>query len=195
MSYYEKYLKYKKKYLDLKNLLNLQNIQKGGDKPIIRNIDRINLFTNPEMEAYLNPIYGLILSNTGFIPNLYHLYKSGFIEPPDKMYNYATLINKVCNEITGSIQPTNEIRSLKPIDFGRYIGLKYVNMQLGLITISESKGILYNPKYNISPGLHTRRPFPLPTVHVRDGIYCSSHSDVLLFDYQSHPAIKAPLSN
>jgi len=40
-----------------------------------------------------------------------------------------------------------------------------------------------------------REPFPLPKVHVRDGIYCSSHSDVLLFDYQSHPTIKLPLSN
>jgi thymidylate synthase len=40
-----------------------------------------------------------------------------------------------------------------------------------------------------------REGFKLPTVHVRDGIYCSSHSDVLLFDYESHPAIKAPLSN
>ena len=40
-----------------------------------------------------------------------------------------------------------------------------------------------------------REPMKLPTVHVRDGIYCSSHSDVLLFDYEAHPAIKAPLSN
>jgi thymidylate synthase len=40
-----------------------------------------------------------------------------------------------------------------------------------------------------------REPFPLPKVHVRDGIYCSSHSDVLLFDYQSYPTIKLPLSN
>jgi thymidylate synthase len=40
-----------------------------------------------------------------------------------------------------------------------------------------------------------REGFDLPTVHVRDGIYCSSIEDVLLFDYQSHPAIKAPLSN
>jgi thymidylate synthase len=40
-----------------------------------------------------------------------------------------------------------------------------------------------------------REGFDLPTVHVRDGIYCSSIGDVLLFDYQSHPAIKAPLSN
>ena len=41
----------------------------------------------------------------------------------------------------------------------------------------------------------TREPYPLPTVHVRDGIYCSSIEDVVLFDYESHPTIKAPLSN
>ena len=40
-----------------------------------------------------------------------------------------------------------------------------------------------------------REPMKLPTVGIRDGIYCSSHYDVLLFDYESHPAIKAPLSN
>ncbi len=40
-----------------------------------------------------------------------------------------------------------------------------------------------------------REPFQLPTAHVRDGIHCSSDFDVLLFDYQSHPTIKAPLSN
>jgi thymidylate synthase len=40
-----------------------------------------------------------------------------------------------------------------------------------------------------------REGFDLPTVHVRDGIYCSSIEDVLLFDYQAHPTIKAPLSN
>jgi thymidylate synthase len=41
----------------------------------------------------------------------------------------------------------------------------------------------------------TREPYPLPKVHVRDGMYCSSIQDVLLFDYQSHSAIKASLSN
>jgi thymidylate synthase len=40
-----------------------------------------------------------------------------------------------------------------------------------------------------------REPFELPIVHVRDGIYCSSINDVLLENYQSHPTIKAPLSN
>jgi thymidylate synthase len=41
----------------------------------------------------------------------------------------------------------------------------------------------------------TRTPYPLPKVIVQDGIYCSSTNDVILLDYQSHPAIKAPLSN
>jgi thymidylate synthase len=40
-----------------------------------------------------------------------------------------------------------------------------------------------------------REPFELPTVHVRDGIFCSSISDVILENYQAHPTIKAPLSN
>jgi thymidylate synthase len=51
-----------------------------------------------------------------------------------------------------------------------------------------------NEYYKPTP-TRTREPYPLPTVHVRDGIYCSSIKDVLLFDYESHPAIKAPLSN
>jgi len=41
----------------------------------------------------------------------------------------------------------------------------------------------------------TREPYPLPTVHVRDGIFCSSINDLILENYQFHPAIKAPLSN
>ena len=41
----------------------------------------------------------------------------------------------------------------------------------------------------------TREPYPLPKVSVRDGIHCSSVNDVILENYKSHPAIKAPLSN
>jgi thymidylate synthase len=40
-----------------------------------------------------------------------------------------------------------------------------------------------------------REPFELPTVHVRDGIFCSSVDDVILENYQSHPKIYFPLSN
>jgi thymidylate synthase len=40
-----------------------------------------------------------------------------------------------------------------------------------------------------------REPFDLPTVHVRDGIFSFGEQDVILENYQSHPTIKAPLSN
>ncbi len=41
----------------------------------------------------------------------------------------------------------------------------------------------------------TRQPMSLPKVTIQDGIYCSSPSDVLLKNYESHPSIKFPLSN
>jgi thymidylate synthase len=41
----------------------------------------------------------------------------------------------------------------------------------------------------------TREPMKLPTVHIRDGIYSFMPDDVILENYESHPAIKAPLSN
>ena len=66
-----KYLKYKNKYLQLKNL-NYK--QYGGELPIINNIVGINLFTDPDMEIHMNPIYGLILCNNGFIINNYCLH-------------------------------------------------------------------------------------------------------------------------
>jgi thymidylate synthase len=40
-----------------------------------------------------------------------------------------------------------------------------------------------------------REPFNLPTVHVMDGIFSFGDQDVILENYQSHPPIKAPLSN
>jgi thymidylate synthase len=40
-----------------------------------------------------------------------------------------------------------------------------------------------------------REPFNLPTVHIMDGIFSFGDKDVILENYQSHPTIKAPLSN
>jgi thymidylate synthase len=41
----------------------------------------------------------------------------------------------------------------------------------------------------------SREPFELPSVHIRDGIESFMPGDIVLENYQSHPAIKAPLSN
>lgn len=56
-------------------------------------------------------------------------------------------------------------------------------------------------KYNISPGLHTREPFPLPTLKlghfgsILENISVVDLSDFIIENYKSHPTIKAPLSN
>lgn len=41
----------------------------------------------------------------------------------------------------------------------------------------------------------SREPFPLPTLTVEDGMYSRHVENFYLENYQSHPAIKAPLSN
>jgi thymidylate synthase len=53
----------------------------------------------------------------------------------------------------------------------------------------------FDNEYYVPTPKRTREPFELPTVHVRDGIFCSSINDIILENYQSHPTIKAPLSN
>jgi len=57
----------------------------------------------------------------------------------------------------------------------------------------------YFPKYRIHPALHTREPFPLPTLRISSGpLDDIAHHEIMDFDilnYQSHPKIEAPLSN
>jgi hypothetical protein len=144
MNYREKYLKYKSKYLLLKSNMNLN--QFGGDKPLINDIDGINLFTVQRMEEHLNPIYGLILCNTGKIPNNYYLHKSLFINTDE-----SKLINKICKYDTGSIRPTNDImEDIKPYDYGFYAGIKYVNkFYKNFIEITKNNKIIFPKIQNI----------------------------------------------
>jgi thymidylate synthase len=54
---------------------------------------------------------------------------------------------------------------------------------------------LYNNHIEQAKEQISRTPFELPTVHVRDGIESFMDGDIILENYQSHPSIKAPLSN
>ena len=115
MNYYEKYVKYKTKYLAL---IDKNNIQRGGDPPIIMDSHRINLFTNEHMSEYLNPIYGFIIHKSDFISNTFNLHNSGFKSPT------SNVINKCCKIEPSGIKPINAImQNIKPIDFGRYIAI------------------------------------------------------------------------
>jgi hypothetical protein len=54
--------------------------QKGGDKPFNVNPSTLNRFTDPRMEKHMNPIYGLVLCESGYVPNLYFLKKTELID-------------------------------------------------------------------------------------------------------------------
>ncbi len=117
----QKYLKYKKKYLELQLKLKLQL---GGDKALINNINGINLFVpDSDMEQHLNPIYGLYMCSCGYITNNYFLKDSDFISTEESI-----LIRNISQFIPGEeIKPINFFRNnIKPIDFGRYIAFKYI---------------------------------------------------------------------
>ena len=123
-NYYKKYLKYKMKYLELKNI----NLIQIGGKPKINNIRMINLFSNQKQEKFLNPIYGLILYECGFVQNNY------FIDVGNGIHQ---IIRNICRAIPGTVLPTNKIEKLEPIDFGRFIALKYLNSEKLFISITE----------------------------------------------------------
>jgi len=154
MDYYSKYLKYKNKYLHLKSTFDNNNIQSGGDKPFItNNDDNINLIRDEKMKKYLNPNYGLILSESGFVINNYYLNKSNFLNVNDtQLYIDGTVlhinktkpcINKICKEDAGNIKPTNDIMKLKPLDFGRYIAIKYINKNINYITTNQNQNQIF----------------------------------------------------
>jgi hypothetical protein len=120
MNYYKKYLKYKNKYLLLKQ-------QRGGDTPYVLNPNKINLFKSTifeNMELYLNPIHGAFLYGSGYITNLYHLQNINIINT-----NESIALKKICTAIPNKVLPTNDIRNeLTPINIGRLIAIKYIFM-------------------------------------------------------------------
>jgi hypothetical protein len=134
MDYYNKYLKYKNKYIELKNLSQIK--QKGGDVPYITNINKINRITDIDMEQHLNPIYGCIVHESGFISNNFFLKQIESIYEKNKSINSnkiifidskeSNIIKNICKIIHGTIQPNNELMKLTPTDIGRYITLKYI---------------------------------------------------------------------
>jgi hypothetical protein len=131
MNYYEKYIKYKTKYL---KLVDENSIQVGGDVALISHPDRINFFIDEHMAQYLNPIYGLIMYKSGFITNTLHLHNSEFINTRE-----SVLIKKGYHILNNSVKPTIAILNVKPRDFGRYIAIKYINMKNTIIDHINSK--------------------------------------------------------
>jgi thymidylate synthase len=121
----------------------------------------------------------------------------------------ADEVNMVPDELIGNLGDvhlySNHVEQAKE-QIGRELSL---NERIDLFkkqqNLSEDVTVTFNVDYNSGAHLileheynipkRTREPYPLPTVSVRDGIFCSSVNDIILENYQSHPTIKAPLSN
>ena len=106
--------------------------QKGGDKPMNVIPELVNRFTDPIMEQYMNPIYGLVYCEIGYITNIFYLEESG-IENDWIPENHVSIINELCKKEgdTTIIKPTRDILNNETVtltDIGQYIAIKYVNM-------------------------------------------------------------------
>jgi thymidylate synthase len=118
----------------------------------------------------------------------------------------ADEVNMVPDELIGNLGDThiylNHIEQVKEqigrdlTDEERYNIWFNNNYETGMERCFDPNNLpdFDNEYYEPTPK-KTREPFKLPSVHVRDGIFCSSVNDVILENYKSHPSIKAPLSN
>ena len=115
ITYKDKYLKYKNKYLQLKYL------QKGSG-PLNNIIKNIGLFEKKsDIDNFLNPIYGFIYFNTSFIKN----HKKFFFKDD---IGISSFINTIFNELGDHILPTDKLlnnKDFRPKDIGIILGFLY----------------------------------------------------------------------
>jgi thymidylate synthase len=117
---------------------------------------------------------------------------------------FADEVNMVPDELIGNLGDThlylNHVEQAKE-QIGRELTLEErrdmvsPEMFSQIYTAGDSSTLSHSEIDQWCIPRRTREPFELPTVHVRDGIFCSSVNDVILENYKSHPVIKAPLSN
>jgi hypothetical protein len=102
--------------------------QKGGDKPNDVDSKLVNRFSNARMEKYMNPIYGLVYCEIGYVPNVFYLTESK-IKIDFIPENHLDIIDKMIKE-GSTIRPSRDIMNEKVTltEIGQYIAIKYVNM-------------------------------------------------------------------
>jgi thymidylate synthase len=126
--------------------------------------------------------------------------------PLELLMMLADEVNMVPDELIGNLGDThiylNHIEQAKEqigrklTDEERYNIWFNNNYETGMERYFDPNNLPdFDNEYYVPTPKRTREPFELPTVHVRDGIFCSSINDIILENYKSHPAIKAPLSN
>ena len=116
MNYELKYLKYKQKYLYLKNNNFLQF---GGDTPNINIIKNISLFMpDSDLDLHFNPIYGFLYAQLGYIENIFNF-------APDN--DEFKIIKRCFQKINNLVLPTNNLRKIDIDEFAKLSSYLYLN--------------------------------------------------------------------
>ena len=122
-------------------------IQKGGDTPKTSIIKDINFFSESDkkeytdIEEFLNPIYGVIMCETGYITNNYWLGKKRSDEKNESITNEMNFVYKTSRLVIPNIQPTIDImKYVNAYDIGNYIALLYFYNK-------TQNGVIFNKLY------------------------------------------------
>lgn len=126
MNYERKYLKYKTKFLQLKNVIKKRKLcLEGGGKAGVEVLKNINLFEKEsDIEKHLNPVYGFLWSINA-ITNYYNFHNSSY-NTTAKLIRSAFYI--IPN--TPNITLTNNLENVSTYDFGRFLGYMYMDKVL-----------------------------------------------------------------
>ena len=121
---------------------NKRRQMKGGDTPQTSIIKYINFFNKKQddnkyadIEEYLNPIYGVIMNETGYIKNNYWLGQKNYLYNDEKskrkvneglLTKEMKLVSEISRSIPPNIQPNIDVmREIRPSDIGKYVALLY----------------------------------------------------------------------
>jgi len=126
-----------KKRTTLKNIHTRKQI--GGDTPMSKIIKNINFFKEKDRENYkdiddyLNPVYGAIMCESGYIENNYYLAAKHKLEMKslDGLSDEMKLIYNISNVVHPNVKPTKDIiQYLKPYAYGRLVAILYFYTKL-----------------------------------------------------------------
>ena len=113
MSYFNKYLKYKNKYL---TLLNTKKQKGGYSNPLI--LKDFNLFANDNpAELYLNPVYGYILFKSEFLKNCITFKQNNYNTP------LTTFVTECFSLVDSELKlKSNILQNIKPEHIAIFAG-------------------------------------------------------------------------
>jgi thymidylate synthase len=114
---------------------------------------------------------------------------------PDELIGNLGDVHLYSNHIEQAKEQIGRELTLEERSFIASSNHSEVSQNIKMFTGIDEDHTLHKHLDDVNIPTRTREPYPLPTVHVRDGIFCSSVNDIILENYQSHPTIKAPLSN